>query len=103
MQRDDNLTRDGGRHAPFTPPSAARPSLECAVRRRAAAEWVEALTGSALPYSSDHAFRAALQDGVLLCRAVNASGLLTQVGAWWGCMEGNAGHAPCTLSLQGWG
>lgn len=41
-------------------------------KRRVAAEWIESLTGVPLPYSSDNAFRAALKDGVLLCKTLNS-------------------------------
>eukprot|EP00877_Chromochloris_zofingiensis_P005398 jgi/Chrzof1/1485/Cz10g09180.t1 len=61
--------------APSTPShignSASNLSNLCA-KRKAAAEWVESLIGVALPYSSDRAFRAGLQDGVALCRLANA-------------------------------
>lgn len=45
--------------------------VQATARRRAAAEWVEDLTGIALPTSSDHAFRGALRDGILLCKVLN--------------------------------
>ena len=50
-------------------------------RRRAAAEWIEDLTGIALPTSSDHAFRGALRDGILLCKVLNIirPGVIPQV------------------------
>jgi len=51
--------------------SAQKRAALAASRRRVAAEWVEELTGEALPTASDHAFRAALRDGVLLCRVLN--------------------------------
>ncbi len=56
--------------------------VQAAARRRAAAEWVEGLTGIALPTSSDHAFRGALRDGVLLCRILDLlrPGMLAKVG-----------------------
>ena len=51
--------------------SAQKRAAQVASRRRVAADWVEELTGVALPTASDHAFRAALRDGVLLCRLLN--------------------------------
>jgi kinesin family protein C2/C3 len=51
--------------------SAQKRAALAASRRRVAADWVEELTGEALPTASDHAFRAALRDGVLLCRVLN--------------------------------
>lgn len=51
--------------------SAQKRAALAASRRRVAADWVEELTGVALPTASDHAFRAALRDGVLLCRVLN--------------------------------
>lgn len=52
-----------------------------AALRRTAAEWVEAMTGVALPTASDHAFRGALRDGVLLCQLLNKlrPGLINKV------------------------
>lgn len=89
LQRDENTPeRSGGFGAPSTPGSANRGDVgsaggDAAARRRAAAEWVEAVAGTSLPYSSDHAFRAALRDGVLLCRLINSmhEGTVPQVGA----------------------
>ena len=40
-------------------------------RRREAAEWIETVTGVALPYSEDLDFRKALRDGTLLCKVLN--------------------------------
>lgn len=46
---------------------------QCAnlARRRTVAAWVESLTGVPVPTSCDHSFRAALKDGVLLCKLMN--------------------------------
>ncbi len=52
-------------------PSEAR-AIKAAARRRAAAEFLAAQTGIRLPAESDLAFRAALRDGVALCRLLNA-------------------------------
>ena len=62
--------------------TAPRMQVQAAARRRAAAEWVEGLTGIALPTSSDHAFRGALRDGVLLCRILDLlrPGMVAKVG-----------------------
>lgn len=57
--------------ASLSNPSEAR-AAKAAARRRAAAEFVEAQTGLRLPAESDLAFRAALRDGVALCRLLNA-------------------------------
>lgn len=40
-------------------------------RRRTVAAWIESLTGIPVPASCDYSFRAALQDGVLLCKLMN--------------------------------
>ena len=45
--------------------------MQAVSRRRAAAEWVESLTGIALPTASDAALRGALRDGILLCKLLN--------------------------------
>ncbi|KAI3427016.1 hypothetical protein D9Q98_006959 [Chlorella vulgaris] len=45
--------------------------LKGANRRQLAAEWLTSLTGAAVPYDSDAAFRASLRDGVTLCRLIN--------------------------------
>ena len=52
-------------------PSTDR-AAQAALRRRAAAEWIASLTGAEVPWHSDRAFRAALRDGVTLCRLLNA-------------------------------
>ncbi len=66
-----------------TPISASVQSVQVqnTARRRAAAEWIEELTGIALPTSSDHAFRGALRDGILLCKVLNIlrPGIIPQV------------------------
>jgi hypothetical protein len=61
-------------------PRAVR-EKQTAARRRVAAEWVESMTGVALPTASDHAFRGALRDGVLLCQLLNKlrPGLISRV------------------------
>ena len=41
-------------------------------RRRAVAEWVQAVVGVTLPIDTDMDFRAALRDGTVLCRLLNA-------------------------------
>ena len=50
-------------------------------RRHAAAQWVEDLTGVAMPADSDKHFRDALKDGTLLCQVLNIirPGCITQV------------------------
>lgn len=40
-------------------------------KRRLVSEWLGAVTGAAVPADSDEAFRAALKDGVTLCRLLN--------------------------------
>ena len=66
-----------------TPVSASVQSVQVqnTAGRRAAAEWIEELTGIALPTSSDHAFRGALRDGILLCKVLNIlrPGIIPQV------------------------
>ena len=54
-------------------PAASNESkaVQAVSRRRAAAEWVESLTGIALPTASDAALRGALRDGLLLCKILN--------------------------------
>lgn len=61
-------------------PRAAR-EKQTAARRRIAADWVESMTGVALPTATDHAFRGALRDGVLLCQLLNKlrPGLISRV------------------------
>ena len=57
-----------------TPPAATSSeskAFQAVSRRRAAAEWVEVLTGVALPTASDAALRGALRDGMLLCKLLN--------------------------------
>ena len=41
------------------------------MKRREAANWLEAQTGASIPADYDCDFRAALADGVLLCKIVN--------------------------------
>ena len=55
--------------APAT--SSESKAVQAVSRRRAAAEWVEGLTGIALPIASDAALRGALRDGMLLCKILN--------------------------------
>lgn len=52
-------------------------------RLQAAADYVRAATGVAVPASSERAFRGALRDGVLLCALANAAfpGAVHEVGA----------------------
>jgi hypothetical protein len=52
------------------PANQALPSL--AAKRKAASQFVRECTGIAPPYATDQLFRAALKDGVLLCKVVNA-------------------------------
>ena len=61
------------RHSMGVNPSASNESkaVQAVSRRRAAAEWVESLTGIALPTASDAALRGALRDGLLLCKLLN--------------------------------
>ena len=51
-------------HNTYSPRPGINPAqakqVQAAARRRAAADWVEQMTGVALPTSSDHAFRSAL-------------------------------------------
>lgn len=47
-------------------------SIESNTKRREAAEWIKQLSGIDVPYSSDNYFRAALKDGVILCRILNS-------------------------------
>jgi hypothetical protein len=48
-------------------------AVERAGKREAAAEYIKQVTGCvAVPHGSDPELRAALADGVLLCRALNA-------------------------------
>ena len=57
-----------------TPDSAGSASVrttQAAYRRRAAAEWVEEITGAGVCSASDHAFRRSLKDGTLLCKVLN--------------------------------
>lgn len=57
--------------APTPPSSSESKAVQAVSRRRAAAEWVESLTGIALPTASDAALRGALRDGILLCKLLN--------------------------------
>ena len=43
-----------------------------AERRQAAADWIRATTGTTVPCNTDHAFRSALGDGVVLVHLLNA-------------------------------
>ena len=88
--QQENLPPQSTTPTPFkiqqsTPGSGAAQSvqLQNTARRRAAAEWIESLTGIALPTSSDHAFRGALRDGILLCKVLNIlrPGIIPQVSA----------------------
>ena len=40
-------------------------------KRRASSEWISLAIGEKVPYETDQAFRAALADGVTLCRLIN--------------------------------
>ncbi|KAL0030034.1 hypothetical protein WJX79_002301 [Trebouxia sp. C0005] len=84
----ENLPPETRTPTPFklqssTPISGSVQSVQVqnTARRRAAAEWIEELTGIALPTSSDHAFRGALRDGILLCKVLNIlrPGIIPQV------------------------
>jgi hypothetical protein len=61
-------------------PNQALPSL--AAKRKAASGFIKAVTGQAIPFATDQSFRAALKDGVLLCKLANAvwPGTVKQVG-----------------------
>lgn len=52
-----------------TLPNQALPSL--AAKRKAASQFIKQCTGVSPPYATDQGFRAALKDGVLLCKVVN--------------------------------
>ncbi len=56
-------------------------ALQAGKRRRAAADWIEALTGVAVSATSDRHFRESLKDGTLLCQVLNIirPGCITQV------------------------
>lgn len=86
--QQENLPPESNTPTPFkiqqsTPGGGAAQSMQLqnTARRRAAAEWIESLTGIALPTSSDHAFRGALRDGILLCKVLNIlrPGIILQV------------------------
>ena len=64
-------------------------------RRREAAEWVQQLTGQAVDYASDAAFRRALRDGTLLCQILQhlKPGVIPQVSPCWT-------HQPCVECLD---
>ena len=57
--------------APTPSTSTESKAVQAVSRRRAAAEWVESLTGIALPTASDAALRGSLRDGILLCKLLN--------------------------------
>ena len=57
--------------APVPATSSESKAVQAVSRRRAAAEWVEVLTGITLPTASDAALRGALRDGMLLCKLLN--------------------------------
>ena len=71
--------------APAT--SSESKAVQAVSRRRAAAEWVEVLTGIALPIASDAALRGALRDGMLLCKILNIlrPGILPKVSTLATC------------------
>lgn len=52
-----------------------------ALKRRTASEWISQALGVAIPHESDQVFRAALADGVVLCRLMNwlRPGTITKV------------------------
>ncbi|KAF8055758.1 KIN14F [Scenedesmus sp. PABB004] len=54
--------------APAPDACAPRGALSPAAARRAASEFLRSTTGMLVPFASDADFRAALRDGVLLCR-----------------------------------
>lgn len=64
------LTRRDPASSPSSSSSQSK-AFQAAARRRAAAEWVQNITGIALPTASDHAMRAALRDGVIFCTILN--------------------------------
>ena len=68
-----------------TPPTSSyqNTQVQNAARRKAAAEWVLAITTITLPASSDNAFRRALRDGEILCKVINniRPGILPKVHA----------------------
>lgn len=65
------------------PANQALPSL--AAKRKAASQFVKECTGIAPPYATDQLFRAALKDGVLLCKVVNSvwPNAVQEVSALW--------------------
>jgi len=87
----------GGKPGPPAPPPAD-PRDAAAARRAAAARWVARAAGlpEPPPHGTDAAFRAALRDGVLLCRCANA--------VWGGdCVPGvveRADGGSCGLTRQ---
>ena len=56
-------------------------AMQAGKRRRAAADWIESLTGVAVSATSDRHFRESLKDGTLLCQVLNIirPGCITQV------------------------
>lgn len=79
-----------GRRSPETVDAYDARTLQAGKRRRAAADWIEDLTGIAVSATSDKHFRECLKDGTLLCQVLNIirPGCITQV-------------SPLTLALQG--
>ncbi len=60
---------NGVRRSP--PPPSDYACVNTATERRLAAEWVLEMTGLSVPYLTDHEFRSALKNGVVLCELAN--------------------------------
>ena len=78
------LHAQSGKPAKRTPDSSSQSdarALQAGKRRRAAADWIESLTGVAVSATSDRHFRESLKDGTLLCQVLNIirPGCITQV------------------------
>lgn len=86
-----------------SPPQVGSASLEGFNKRKAAAEWIEQISGVSVAYETDQAFRAALRDGVVLCSLVDAvspgsAGKVSDLGLLFvdGCSPTNMTGLQCS-------
>jgi hypothetical protein len=98
LWRTESSTSSNSSPTKQTLPNQALPSL--AAKRKAASHFIRDCTGVSPPFATDQVFRAALKDGVLLCKVVNtvwpeAVKQVRPQTAWTGCLRWPAWFVLC--------